>query len=450
MTTTRPAPASARPAGYVPGRWRKLALIGGTLFADNNESSVISTLAPVIFAALALPLSALGVLVAVGKCVTVVFGPFWAFVARRTNRKTTFVLTTAAAGLVTIATGFATGFVTLLLGYAVTAVFVAAALPLVSEITIDLFDAPLRGRASGYTWGAVSLLGSVAGPLLGRLSTIENGWRWGFFLWGAVMIVLALLVFAFFRDPGVGASEPTLVALTPEQRAADEKLTWAKIRQMLRIPTFVIMLIQRLVSGHLLIGSFGTVFLVSTYGFTTAVAAVVTLPFGIGYTVGTLGGGIVTDALHKAFPRRGRLTVLQFAQIAFGIVAIIATQVDWGGIGVFAIFWAMLGFLQGLNPGVNRPIVAAVVPPELRGAAFALMLSVFEAIAYAIFNLLAGYIGQAHGLVVVMLWLPGIVMLANGLFVSVLYWTYPKDADRIEQLLVTRARQAQAGGSVGA
>jgi len=401
----------------IPGRWRRLALVGGSLFADNNETSLISVLAAVILPALGIGTAALGQLVAAGKAIAVVFGPFWAFVARRTNRKKTFVLTSVAAGLATIATGFAQGYGTLLLGYGVTAAFVAASLPLISEITSDLFDERSRGRASGYTWGGVALLGAIAGPLLGQLANVEDGWRYGFYLWGGIMVVLALAVWLFFEDPGVGASEAASTSMTAEQRAVNDTLTWAKVRQMFTIPTFVLMLVQRLVSGHLLIASFGVIFLVQTYGFTTAVAAVVTLPFGLGFLGGTLVGGAVTDLLHIRFPR-------------------------WGGIGVFAAFWAVLGLLQGINPGVNRPIVAAVVPPEMRGAAYALMLSVFEAFAYAVFNLLAGYLGEAYGLGVVMLWLPGILMLVNGVFVTALYVTYPRDAIRLEDTLRDRARSA--------
>ena len=450
---TAPATAEARstpaprltPDGkgvIIPGRWRRLALVGGSLFADNNETSLISVLAAVILPALGIGTAALGQLVAAGKAIAVVFGPFWAFVARRTNRKKTFVLTSVAAGLATIATGFAQGYGTLLLGYGVTAAFVAASLPLISEITSDLFDERSRGRASGYTWGGVALLGAIAGPLLGQLANVEDGWRYGFYLWGGIMVVLALAVWLFFEDPGVGASEAASTSMTAEQRAVNDTLTWAKVRQMFTIPTFVLMLVQRLVSGHLLIASFGVIFLVQTYGFTTAVAAVVTLPFGLGFLGGTLVGGAVTDLLHIRFPRWGRIAVLQFAQLAFGAVAIVATQHDWGGIGVFAAFWAVLGLLQGINPGVNRPIVAAVVPPEMRGAAYALMLSVFEAFAYAVFNLLAGYLGEAYGLGVVMLWLPGILMLVNGVFVTALYVTYPRDAIRLEDTLRDRARSA--------
>jgi len=430
--------ASGANSVIVPKRWRRLAAVVTPLWADNNEASILSTLAPVIIAAISLPLAAVGVLTSIAKFVSIVFGPIWAFVARKTNRKMTFVVSTAMTGILTALTGLAQDYTHIIIFYGLSAVFIAAALPIVSEITTDLFDEKSRGRASGYTWGAISLLGSIAGPLIGQLANVEDGWRYGFFIWGGLTFVTALILLFFFKDPGLGASEPTTTMMTAEQRAENERITFAKVRQMFAIPTFTLMLIQRLLSGHLLIASFGIVFLVQQYGFNTAVAAIVTLPFGIGYLIGTFGGGLATDALQRRFPRAGRIGVLQFAQLGFGVVALIATQFDWGSIGIFAAFWAVMGFMQGLNPGVNRPIVAAVVPPELRGAAFALMLSVFEGLAYALFNLIAGFLAEAIGLKQVMFWIPGVLMLVNAAFVTLLYRTYPRDVERLASLLLAR------------
>ncbi|MFC9434967.1 MFS transporter [Nocardia sp. NPDC057030] len=438
-------PASSATTGtpvIVPGRWRKLALVVAPLWADNNESSVLSTLAPVIVQAVAAPAGAVGYLTSIGKFISIVFGPLWAWVARRTNRKVAFAVASGLAGIATAATGLAQSYAQLIVLYGVSAAFIAAALPIASEITADLFDDSTRGRANGYTWGAISLLGSVLGPLIGQLSRVPDGWRYGFFAWGAVTVLTAVLLAVFFDDPAVGASE---IAAPTTQQAEDSRITWTKVRQMLRIPTFVLMLVQRLISGHLLIMSFGIVFLVHTYGFTTAVASIVTLPFGIGYLLGTFGGSLATDFLQSRLPRIGRIIVLQFAQFGFGVVALVGTQHDWGGIGIFAGFWAVLGFMQGLNPGVNRPIVAAVVPPEMRGAAFALLLSVFEALAYALFNLAAGLLTDVIGLRGVMLWIPGVLMLVNAAFCTILYRTYPRDVERQRALVIEQARPAAAG-----
>lgn len=426
----------------VPHRWRKLGAVALPLWADNNEVSVLSVLAPVIIKALALPTSALGLLVSVSKIISIFFGPVWAFIARKTSRKGALVVSTALVGIGTAATGLAQNFTQLLLLWSLAAVFIAASLPIVSEITADLFDEKTRGRASGYTWGAVSLLGSIAGPLIGQLSKVHDGWRYGFFIFGAIDLLAALIVLIGFQDPGLGASEPSLRSLTAQQRTDNAKLTWSKVQQMIKIPTFALMLGQRLLSGHLLIGTFGVLFLVKTYGFATATAALVTLPFGVGYLVGTIGGGLVTDALNRRNPRSGRIVVLQVAQFGFAAAAIIGTQFNWHSIAVFAVFWALMGMMQGINPGVNRPIVMAVIPPELRGAAFALMLSVFEAFAYVVYNLAAGYLSDAIGLKTVILLIPGILMIVNGFYCTLLYRTYPKDAANLAALMAARERES--------
>ncbi|MFI9388056.1 MFS transporter [Kutzneria sp. NPDC052558] len=430
---------SVSPTPIVPGRWRKLSLISAGLWADNNEGSILGTLAPVIIAALALPLSALGLLNAIGKATSIVFGPIWAWIARRTNRKTTFVIAVALTGVSTAANGLSQDYGQIIAFYALSSIFISAALPIVTEIATDLFDEQSRGRASGYTWGAISILGAVGGPLIGQLANVPDGWRYGFFGWGALTLVVSLVIAVFFQDPGVGASEPTTALISAQTRRENERLTRAKLKSLFRIPTFTLMLVQRLLSGHLLIAGFGITFLVQQYHFATATAAIVSLPNGIGFIVGALAGGFVTDKLQARDPRRGRVIVLQSAQFLFAVAAILGTQFDYESIGVYAVFWALMGLFQGVNPGVNRPIVAAVTPPELRGAAFALMLSVFEALAYVIFNLAAGYLGEWIGLGVVMLLIPGALMLVNGVYCTLLYRTYPRDVAALDQQLRSRA-----------
>ena len=442
---TDPSPADPSPADaadlvdagtqesvIIPHRWRRLASVAAPLWSDNNEGSILSTLAPVIIKALAMPVSAVGVLVSVSKAISIVFGPVWAWIGRRTSRKGALAVATFGVAAFTAASGLAQNYTHLIILWSLAAVFIAAGLPLVSEVTADLFDEKTRGRANGYTWGAIALLGAVLGPLIGQLSRIPNGWRYGFFIAGGIDVIVAIILIAVFKDPGVGASEPSLRHLSAEQRAQNAKLTWGRIRELAKIPTFVLMLGQRLLSGHLLIASFGVLFLVRTYGFSTAVAAVVTLPFGIGYLAGTFGGGLVVDALQIRRPRSARIIVLQIAQFAFAVFALIGTQINWHSIAIFAIFWALMGAMQGINPGVNRPIVMAVVPPELRGAAFALMLSVFEALAFIIYNLIAGFLATTIGLKTVMLLIPGILMIINGIYCTLLYRTYPRDVATLQ------------------
>ncbi len=95
--------------------------------------------------------------------------------------------------------------------------------------------------------------------------------------------------------------------------------------------------------------------------------------------------------------------------------------------------------------GVNRPIIAAVVRPELRGAAFALFVSVFEAIAWAVFNILAGELGEIYGLKLVFFTVLVVIMLINAIFITLIYKPYVQDSQALhEQLKARRAHLLEA------
>jgi Na+/proline symporter len=95
-----------------------------------------------------------------------------------------------------------------------------------------------------------------------------------------------------------------------------------------------------------------------------------------------------------------------------------------------------------MNPPVNRPIVMSVVTPELRGQAFAIFLTVFETIGWAVFSLGAGQLANTLGIEQVFLYVLVILMFVNALVLSALYFTYPRDAKNVTAIL--NARRAQA------
>ncbi|MFD4943170.1 MFS transporter [Streptomyces sp. NPDC058409] len=432
------------PSAEVGGRWGKLSLLSGTLVVDQTESSLVGGLFPVIRQSLGLSLGALGVLTAAGKIVGVFTGPFWVWAARRWSRKGVLVLATGLWGVWGIAAGFSQNFAQLLIFYTILAAGYAAAQPVVSEIVADLFDSSSRGRAISYLYGAVALAAAVLGPLKGQLADVEEGWRWGLWGIGAFNILLGIAIWLWFRDPGLGAAEPQLADLSHETREAYAKLTWGRAVSLLRIPSFAILLGSRLLSGHLIVGTFGVVFLVDVYGFSTSVASVVLLPIGVGFLLGNVLGGFAGDWAAGRSPRYGLVGVLQAAQVGFAIVAYVGTQFHYQSIGLFCVFFGLMGLMQGVNPGINRPMVMAVAPPELRAMAFAIYVSVVEAIAFAAFGLGAGLLGDAIGLKAVFLWILVVLMLANGAFLTLLYRPYARDAARAQQELDARRQQALA------
>ncbi|MFJ2766576.1 MFS transporter [Streptomyces sp. NPDC087300] len=421
-TPISPSPPS-QTSSQPPRRWRQLALLGGLLSVDNGEASVLSVLFPALRAALGLPMAALGGLIAAGKLVAVVAGPAWVAVARRWPRKQVLAVCCGFWGVWTAAAGLAQNFTQLLILTTVAAAGAAGGGPLTSAMLSDLFDDRARGRAAGLLYGLAGLGVGVAGPLLGLLSDVRDGWRYGFFASGAVQVLFGVLVLLFLHDPGVGA--------TDGRRADKPPPTRAQLGALLRNRTLLLICAQRLTTGQFILFGFGVTFLVQVRGFSNAAASVVTLPVMLCYLGGTVFAGVVADRVHRRAPRTGRIAMMQTALIVYGLLSYVASQVAWEPLWAYVVLFGVLGAVQGSNPAINRPIIASVTLPELRGAAFALMLSV-EAAGWALTSLLVGYLGDAYGLQTAFLWLTVVLILANGALVTLLYRPYARDSAALQ------------------
>ncbi|MEV7358898.1 MFS transporter [Kitasatospora sp. NPDC091276] len=439
-----PGPATRTGPPPVKGRWAQLSVLGGAMLVDGTEAGLVTGLFPVIRNALGLTLGSLGVLTAAGKLIGVLAAPLWVWAARRWSRKSVLVLSTGLWGVWGVAAGFSRDFTELLVFVTVLAAGYAAAQPLVSEIIGDLFDPASRGRAVGALYGALSLVGSVLGPLIGQLAGVHDGWRWGLWGVGVLNILFGGVLLLCFRDPGRGAAERQLADLDRAAREPRTKIDLAAVVSLFKIPSFAILLVSRLLSGHLLLSSFAVVYLVDVFGFTTQRAAVVLMPLGIGYLLGTLLGGFLADWATRRSPRHGLPGALQGAQVAFAVLAFLGTQVHYRGIGAYALLFCLMGVAQGVNPSLNRPMVMAVTPPELRATAFTIYVSVFEALAWAAFGLGAGFLGQAVGLRPVFLAVLVVLMLVNGAFLTLLHLPYANDVQRVQRELDLRRRAALA------
>ncbi|WP_405779308.1 MFS transporter [Streptomyces sp. NBC_00859] len=421
----------------VPHRRRNMALLAASSATDNTEASVVSVLFPAVQTAMGLSLSALSWLVAAAKLIGVATGPLWVAAARRTSRTFVLAASTAGAGAFIAGAGAAQNFAQLLVLHLVAAAGFAGVAPLAAALVGDMYSDNRRGRAMGYLYGALALISAASAPLFGQLSRFANGWRWGYTLCGVLCVLVGLAVLVFFRDPGMGASDGR-AAVTPA-REAERGIRWADVVRLLRIRSFVLLLLQRLLSTQLLFVAFGVVFLVEVLGFTNAQASLAMLPYGAGYFLGTVIGGYLADRIHRRCPRRGRVALFQLAHVAFAAVAFVTTQFPWHALGTVAVLFSILGGLQGVTPVVQTPMIMAVVPLELRALAFALKLSVMDSIAWVVFTLSAGYLGDRIGLKQTFFWFLVVVLVINAAFISLLYRPYVRDCARLHAQLAAPA-----------
>lgn len=422
----------------VPHRWRNLFTLTSVMVVDNTEGSATSSIFPAIAKSLNLGSSHLGILTAVGKVLSAPLGPFWVWVSTKLGRRNTLILTSVIGGLFGVAAGFSNNWPTLLVCTALMSASVIGAQPIVNAVIADSFDDKERGNATGFLYGAINTLAAFIGPLLAQFTGFTNGWRYAMWSLGGVCALAGLIVAIFFVDPGVGASD----AVSLDREAAKKvvkKPTVKEVVSLFRTPTYSIMMVSRLLSGHLLITVFGIQFLVVERGFTNAVASLVMIPFGIGYLAGSLAGGASVKWLDVHFTTHGRVTFVQSIQVLFAIAAFFGTQFNYGdAIWTYGAFWAVMGFAQGCNPPVNRPIVASVVLPELRGQAFAIWLTIFETIGWAVFSIACGNLASIFGIQRIFFWIMVVLLLVNALWLGLLHKTYPHDVAVVQDVLRNR------------
>lgn len=392
---------------------------------DNAESSVTTVLFPLMREAMGLSSAALGTIVAVSKVVGMVSSIPWVFLARRYSRTSVLAACSGFWGVWVIAAGFSNSFMQFVVLYGIAAAGFAGAGPIALEILGDLYDDSRRGRATGLLYGGVAIIAGVSAPLFGLLSRFQDGWRYGYIISGGICVVIGVLILVFLDDPDPTEDEPrpTLDAIEVKARSLRGGL-----RELLAIQTFRYILVQRLFSGQNVMMSFGVVFLVEDRGFSTATASIVALPFALGYLSGTILGGRINDAVHRLRPLTGRIAMLQASQFAFAAAALLCTQMAWSSIWIYAALFGVLGVFQGQVPVINRPLVMAVVRPELRALAFATSVSTVESFAYAGYALLVGALGDAIGLQSSLMIVTILLTVVNGIASAALYRPYVRDS----------------------
>ena len=422
----------------IEGRWRSALSLTFANIMDNNEGTgFITAMFPLIRAQLGMSLGMLGWIVALPKIMAVIFGPFWASVGRKYSRKKVLIFVTGIWGLWAIAIGFVQNVTQLVLFLIVSLIGASASAPLMQEILMDLFGDDERGRAMSVVFG---LSGIFVLPMLGVnawLSGMDSGWRYGFYAAGALSALSGLLIWIFLKDPGRGASDGV-----DQKEALQESygfVKWSEVKELFKVKTFVLMLVQRVLSGHLLMSSMGIVYMTDVLGFDLQTANLMMMPFVVGALGGMFSFGYIGDWIHRKNPKYGRIATIQFLQGTYAIVAFFGTQIFYDSLVFYGVLFFLMGFFGASNMSVNRPIVASVVKPELRGTAFALFASVFESIAWAIFNVAAGHIGEAVGLKPVFLTVLVILMVINTIVISFIYKPYVHDVKALKAELAARS-----------
>lgn len=424
-------------------RWITLFALAFGNFVDQGESQALPTLFPAIRTALGLSYTALGVIAGIRNILQPLSSPVWGYLTDRFSRKKVLVFGTGIWGIWTAFTGLAATYEQLLVLRVIAGLGLGCLMPATFSILGDLFEPHERGRALGVL-GATGMFGIVISVLiLGQLAAIpEWGWRAGFILMGLASVVSGIVIAIFVKEPPRGAAEPELkdiIDQVAEVAAARFAFRWEHVPDLARLRTLWLFLLQGIfgTTPWVVLGTFMITWLVDDRGYSEAQAPLIFAGIVIGTGLSNFVGGLLGDIADRIDNRYGRIVVGQFSVFSGVPTSYFLLQKEWPLVQLVG-FAFLTAFMVGwTGQGAKDPMMQAVVPPEQRGTAYAVLYAFENSIASASV-LIAGRLADSIGLTATFFWMVTVAWFICGVVWFALYRVYPKESTRLRTLMRER------------
>jgi MFS family permease len=298
-----------------------------------------------------------------------------AHLSDKVNRVRMLAIALTAWSAMTAACGLAGSFVQLALARVGVAVGEAGGYPSSLSIISDLY--PPRRRA---TANAVFLSGTTAGALVslvvGGVLNEWVGWRLTFAIAAVPGIFLTLLLILTVREPKRGG-------LDGARREAVEPTSFlGSLRILFSQPLYRTLALAAAIYNLELfsLAAWAPTYAVRNFGLDTAkVGLGLGLAIGIGSSLVMIGGGRLADALSKrsvAAP----VYISALGQLLMIPAALLALHTQ--SFPLFCVFHAMAFGLSAIGGPMNVAAAHSVTPPQVRGAAAAVLIMVATLAGY--------------------------------------------------------------------
>jgi len=260
---------------------------------------------------------------------------------------------------------------------------VSGCAPTAHSLIGDYFPPERRSLALSI-FTAIGTAGTIVGLVVGGLVYNALGWRGAFMAFGITGIVFAPIAWLLLREPGRGTFE----------QAGEAALGWGEsVRTLLSRPT-----VRSLLVAMPLVMSFGGIatwvpaYLQRTMGLSAAeVGTYGGLSFGLGLVLGTLGGGIIVNALRKRDPLwEFRWPALATATAVLLLIPFAFTQNAMLGYGL--LFLAF--FAAGSSFGPALACMLVVAEPRTRGTMVALNILGTALVSYGLTPAIIGFVSD--------------------------------------------------------
>ncbi|XP_015160389.1 uncharacterized protein [Solanum tuberosum] len=374
--------------------------------------------------------------------------PLAAFLASRHNRANVIALGaflwSGATFLVAISSTFAevSASSSIAISRALNGIGLAIVTPAILSLVADSTDDTNRGTAFGWlslTGGLGSIIGALMSVLIAETSFMGiPGWRISFHLVGIISVLVGLLVRLFAKDPrfldrDVNAKD--LPTPEPFQEQVRELLKEAKV--VIKVPSFKIIVAQGVFGSFLGTSLSFTTMWLELVGFSHKTTALISSLFVVSLSCGAVFGGFMGDVLAKHLPNSGRIMLSQISTgsaIPLAAILLLLLPNDPSTALLHGLVLLILGFCASWSgPATNSPIFAEIVPERARTSIYALDRSLETIVAS--FVPMLGKSKQidknAASLAKAMYTAIGIPMVICCSIYSLLYFTYPRDRDRV-------------------
>ncbi|HCW74968.1 MAG TPA: MFS transporter [Candidatus Marinimicrobia bacterium] len=367
------------------------------------------------------------------------------YLTDRISRKVLFVIVILVGEIPCLLTGFAQTYNQLFWLRALTGIGIGGALPLVYSLLGDYFSPKMRTAATAYM--ALSMgIGIALGQLLAGFIGPSHGWRLPFILVAVPNFVLAVIFWFTMREPVRGKSEDGLKDLIESGQIYTARIKWSDYKNLFRIKTNLLVFLQG-IPGTVPWGVFFIFlndYLSQDKGYSIETATLIVMIIGGAAIFGGFLGGLMGHKLYNINPKYlpalcGITTLLGIIPTA--ILVNIPSQI--GVANPNMMLASVAGLFTGFTISITGPNVKAMLlnvnTPETRGSIFSL------------FNL-TDDLGKGFGPVIISLLIVSLgrtwaFNVANlfwvfcGIVLIWLIWVFPKDEQRLNELMANRASE---------
>lgn len=417
-------------------RWLAVVIFFFFMLLHQTDRLLIGPLTSAIMADFSLNEVQMGGIITGSLILGSIFYPIWGFLFDRFARPKLLALASLIWGITTWLSAIAPTPRLFLISRASTGID-DSSYPGIGSLISDYFPPEKRSRIFGFLQTSIPL-GYLIGLILALKLGPVFGWRIIYLFTGLLGIIMAGFIYFGVKEIPRGSSEPELAVLDDLK---SHKMSLGLIRDLVKIPTLVILFLQGFVGvlpwQVITFWSFRYLEVERLYSNSTISSIMIPaiLMIGLGYFLGGYFGDL---AYSKDI--RGRLYVSILGVFMGAIFLSISLNIPAENVNLFRIMLSITCiFIPLASPNIATTVYDVVLP-EIRSTSTSIQYFLGN-LGSAFAPLLAGLISQRSSLQTALLVISLSAWLVTGVLLIISTFFLPGDRKKLQQALRERAVQ---------